>query len=67
MNVSAFIRDYLSVKQQTIPQQKKIYINFKDFVELWKKSKRNHSLPRCWPMQSGTQILLDGNSGSARP
>lgn len=35
-DVSAFIRDYLSVKQQAIPQQKKIYTNFKDFVELGK-------------------------------
>ena len=32
-DVSAFIRDYLSVKQQSIPRQSKIYINFKDFVE----------------------------------
>lgn len=35
-DVSAFTRDYLSVKQQAIPQQKKIYTNFKDFVELGK-------------------------------
>lgn len=35
-NVNAFIRDYLSMKQQAIPKQKKIYINFKDFVELGK-------------------------------
>lgn len=32
-DVSSFIRDYLSVKQQAIPSQKKIYINFKEFVE----------------------------------
>lgn len=32
-DVSAFIRDYLSVKQQAIPQQKKIYAIFKDYVE----------------------------------
>ncbi len=32
-DVSAFIRDYLSVKQQSIPQQKKIYSIFKDYVE----------------------------------
>lgn len=32
-DVSAFIRDYLSVKQQAIPQQKKVYITFKEFVE----------------------------------
>lgn len=33
-DVSAFIRDYLSVKQQAIPQQKKIYTIFKDYVEI---------------------------------
>ncbi len=33
-DVSAFIRDYLSVKQQAIPQQKKIYAIFKDYVEM---------------------------------
>lgn len=32
--VSAFVRDYLSVKQQAIPQQKKIYAIFKDYVEM---------------------------------
>ncbi len=32
--VSAFIRDYLSVKQQAIPQQNKIYSIFKDYVEI---------------------------------
>ena len=31
--VSAFVRDYLSVKLQSIPQQKKVYFYFKDFVE----------------------------------
>ncbi|MBR5213920.1 MAG: DUF262 domain-containing protein [Akkermansia sp.] len=30
--VSAFIRDYLSVKQQSIPPQKKVYSIFKEFV-----------------------------------
>ena len=32
-DVSAFVRDYLSVKQQMIPAQKKIYTTFKKFVE----------------------------------
>lgn len=32
-DVSAFIRDYLSIKQQAIPSQKKIYVNFKEYVE----------------------------------
>lgn len=33
-DVSAFIRDYLSVKQLSIPSQKRIYVNFKEYVEL---------------------------------
>lgn len=32
-DVSSFIRDYLSVKQLVIPLQKKVYINFKKYVE----------------------------------
>lgn len=32
-DVSSFIRDYLSVKQFVIPSQKKVYINFKKYVE----------------------------------
>lgn len=32
-DVSAFVRDYLSVKQMAIPSQKKIYISFKEYVE----------------------------------
>lgn len=33
-DVSSFVRDYLSVKQMVIPSQKKIYISFKEYVEL---------------------------------
>lgn len=33
-DVSSYVRDYLSVKQQAIPSQKRIYANFKDYVEL---------------------------------
>ena len=33
-DVSSFVRDYLSVKQLTIPSQKKIYISFKEYVEI---------------------------------
>ena len=62
--VSAFIRDYLSVKQQAIPQQKKIYINFKDFVELG-KIKTEPLLAEMLAYAKRYQILLDGNSGSA--
>ena len=32
-NVSLFIRDYLSVKQQAIPSMNRIYITFKSYVE----------------------------------
>lgn len=32
-DVSSFIRDYLSVKQQAIPSQRKVYVEFKRFVE----------------------------------
>lgn len=33
-DVSSFIRDYLSIKRQAIPSQKKVYVNFKEYVEL---------------------------------
>jgi len=32
-DVSAFVRDYLSVKQQAIPAQSKVYFTFKAYVE----------------------------------
>lgn len=32
-DVSAFVRDYLSIKQQTIPVIKRVYASFKQFVE----------------------------------
>ena len=33
-DVSTFVRDYLSVKQQEIPVQNKVYLVFKDYVEI---------------------------------
>ena len=33
-DVSSFVRDYLSVKQQSIPSQKRIYLDFKEYAEL---------------------------------
>lgn len=33
-DVSSFIRDYLSVKQQVIPQQRKVYATFKNYVRV---------------------------------
>ncbi len=62
-DVSAFIRDYLSVKQQVIPQQKKIYITFKEFVELG-KFETEQLLTEMLAYAKRYQILLDGNSGS---
>ena len=33
-DVSSFVRDYLSVKRQSIPSQKRIYVSFKEYIEL---------------------------------
>lgn len=63
-DVSAFIRDYLSVKQQAIPQQKKIYTTFKDFVDLG-KTETESLLIEMLAYAKRYQILLDGNTGSA--
>ena len=62
-DVSAFIRDYLSVKQQVIPQQKKIYVTFKDFVEL-AKIETEPLLSEMLAYAKRYQILLEGNTGS---
>lgn len=63
-DVSAFIRDYLSVKQQAIPQQSKIYINFKDFVELG-KIQTESLLTEMLAYAKRYQVLLDGKTGNA--
>ncbi|MDO4322830.1 MAG: DUF4268 domain-containing protein [Lachnospiraceae bacterium] len=63
-DASAFIRDYLSVKQQAIPQQKKIYTNFKDYVEFG-KIKTEPLLTDMLAYARRYQILLDGNTGNA--
>lgn len=61
--VSAFIRDYLSVKQQVIPAQSKIYFTFKVYVEdnsLETESLLNDLLDYSrW-----YHILLNGNTGN---
>jgi uncharacterized protein with ParB-like and HNH nuclease domain len=62
-DVSAFIRDYLSVKQQAIPQQNKIYTNFKDFVEL-AKIETEPLLTEMLAYAKRYQILLEGNTGN---
>lgn len=63
-DVSAFIRDYLSVKQQVIPQQKKIYSNFKDFVQL-RKIDTEPLLAEMLDYAKCYRILLDGKTDSA--
>lgn len=62
-DVSSFIRDYLSVKQQAIPQQKKIYAKFKDFVDN-KKIETELLLIDMLAYAKRYQILLEGNSGN---
>lgn len=63
-DVSAFIRDYLSVKQQAIPQQKKIHTIFKDFVELG-KIKTEPLLNEMLTYAKHYQILLEGSAQNA--
>ncbi|MCD8198470.1 MAG: DUF4268 domain-containing protein [Lachnospiraceae bacterium] len=63
-DVSAFIRDYLSVKQQSIPQQKKIYVNFKDYVELG-DIQTEPLLKDMLDYAKRYQILLEGRTGNS--
>lgn len=60
-DVSAFIRDYLSVKQQAIPAQKKIYVTFKDFVDN-AKIEIEPLLSDMLAYAKRYQILLDGRT-----
>ena len=62
-DVSAFIRDYLSVKQQAIPQQKKVYVTFKDYVELG-KIETEPLLEEMLAYSKRYQILLEGKTES---
>lgn len=62
-DVSAFIRDYLSVKQQVIPQQNKIYTSFKDYVENGKIG-TEPLLSDMLAYSRRYQILLDGKTGN---
>lgn len=59
-DVSSFIRDYLSIKQQAIPSQKKVYINFKEFVE-YTKIETEELLKDMLAYAKRYQILLNGN------
>lgn len=62
-DVSAFVRDYLSVKQQAIPQQKKIYAIFKDYVEM-SGIQTEPLLMNMLEYAKRYQILLNGMTGS---
>lgn len=59
-DVSSFIRDYLSIKQQAIPSQKKVYINFKEFVE-YTKIETEGLLKDMLAYAKRYQVLLNGN------
>lgn len=62
-DVSSYIRDYLSVKQQSIPSQKRIYINFKEYVELTAIQTEN-LLKELLAYARRYQILLNGGTQS---
>ncbi len=63
-DVSAFIRDYLSVKQQAIPQQKKIYTIFKDYVEMG-SIQTEPLLMDMLEYAKRYELLLDGKTGNS--
>lgn len=62
-DVSAFIRDYLSVKQYATPQQNKVYTVFKDYVEII-KAETEPLLADMLGYAKRYQILLEGGTGS---
>jgi len=62
-DVSAFIRDYLSVKQQAIPQQKKIYTIFKEYVEM-SNIQTEDLLVDMLEYAKRYAVLLNGKTGS---
>lgn len=64
-DVSAYIRDYLSVKQQSIPSQNKVYLNFKDFVEM-KKIETEELLKELLDYARRYKILLQGKTSSKK-
>lgn len=62
-DVSNFIRDYLSVKQQSITSQKKIYTTFKSFVEL-SNPESEELLSDLLDYAKRYKILLNGHTGN---
>lgn len=64
-DVSSYIRDYLSVKQQSIPSQKRIYANFKEYVELVGVQTED-LLKELLAYARRYQILLNGGTHSKK-
>lgn len=62
-DVTSFIRDYLSVKQYSTPQQRKIYATFKDYVDLG-NIETEELLGDMLRYAKRYQILLDGKTES---
>ncbi len=62
-DVSAFIRDYLSIKQLEIPSQRKIYSSFKDYVESV-SIETKQLLEDLLEYARRYYILLAGNTGN---
>ena len=59
--VSTFIRDYLSVKQQVIPAMSKVYVTFKSYVEE-KETKIEPLLQEMLNYAKWYEILLKGKT-----
>ena len=62
-DVSSYIRDYLSVKQQAIPSQKRIYANFKDFLE-FSNIQTEDLLEEILAYANRYKVLLNGETNS---
>lgn len=60
-DVSAFVRDYLSIKQLEIPSQKKIYASFKNYVERTSPQTKE-LLEDLLEYARRYQILLEGST-----
>ena len=65
-NVSLFFRDYLSIKMQATPSMNKIYLNFKDFMELKTFSNREDLLKDLLGYARRYESLLKANSNISR-
>lgn len=62
-DASSFIRDYLSLKQQSIPSQKRVYMNFKEYVELG-RMETEPLLKELLGYAQRYQVLLKGGTSS---